>query len=141
MNVKSLITANYENWTLGHIGQTNPIQTQFSEKAKMNVSAANTMNYEQRTMNCLAKTNPIQTQFCPPPAKQDRTTCRVVAPCEDGSNHFSRRSPRRSRVKTQRNAGLADATWYYVNQEPNYVVVKPWEMSGLAIWSENRKRN
>jgi hypothetical protein len=28
MNVNFLITMNYENWTLGHIGKTNPIQTQ-----------------------------------------------------------------------------------------------------------------
>jgi hypothetical protein len=61
MNITSLITANYEIWTLGHIGQTNPIQTQSCPNlldAKINVSAFNTMNYEQRTMNCLTKTNP-----------------------------------------------------------------------------------
>jgi hypothetical protein len=29
MNITSLATENYEKWTLGHIRQTNPIQTQF----------------------------------------------------------------------------------------------------------------
>jgi hypothetical protein len=70
MNVKSLITANYEKWTLGHIGQTNPIlsrrcprrrrnKANFPKKPKMNVNSSITMNYEQQTMNCLTKTNPI----------------------------------------------------------------------------------
>ena len=69
MNTKSLVTRDYENWTLGQIGQTNPKQSQFPADSKMNVSAFNTMNYEQWTMNCLTKTNP---------------TCRVEAPGEDG---------------------------------------------------------
>ena len=52
----------------------------------MNVNSSITMNYEQRTMNCLTKTKPIQSQTNPTCGEQRRTTCRVVAPGEDGLN-------------------------------------------------------
>ena len=99
MNVKSLITGNYENWTLGHIGQTNPIQTQNKPNLvrrfwtpKMNVSYCLTMNYEQSAMNCLTKTNPT----CPakPPAKQDQTQ-----PVVSSVEPLVLRSLRRSRIR------------------------------------------
>jgi hypothetical protein len=77
MNVKSLITVNYQNWTLGHIGQTNPIQTQTNPKqtqfystlpdAQMNVTAFNTMNYQQGTMKPELKTNPNKPKSPPCP--------------------------------------------------------------------------
>jgi hypothetical protein len=49
MNINKVLTKNYGNWTLGHAGKTNPIQTQ----------------YKANSNPIKAKTNPIQSQTNP----------------------------------------------------------------------------
>ena len=76
MNVISLTTLNYGNSTLGHIRQTNPIQSQFPLDSKMNVTAFNTMNYEQLSMNHeknKPNSNPIKS--CPAYPERGRRAC------------------------------------------------------------------
>jgi hypothetical protein len=56
MNVNKVLTKDYEKWTLGHVGKTNPIQSQFKPKQT-----------QLKPKKCQNKPNskPIQTQTNP----------------------------------------------------------------------------
>ena len=70
MNVKKVLTKDYENIRLHRHSKTNPIQTQtnpiqsqLSKRTEMGINLFNAKDYENVHLHRLRKTNPIQTQF------------------------------------------------------------------------------
>ncbi|HUS72211.1 MAG TPA: NAD(+)/NADH kinase [Sedimentisphaerales bacterium] len=85
MNVRYVITADYEKKTLGKSGKnepkTNPNEPKF-KKAKMNVSTISTKDYENISNCTLAENKPNFN----PKQSQSNPICRGVASGETGSN-------------------------------------------------------